>query len=84
MYYERWLAGLLAGMVGGASFYSLIGLLCCYLKGRGLKTILLGLIAGFVSGIMWWLVARPPTPLLLVACISAVGGAFVIGWELEP
>jgi hypothetical protein len=84
MYYERWLVGLLAGMVSGASFYSLIGLLYCYLKGRGITKILLGMLAGCVSGIMWWLVIRPPTPLLLIAGISAVGGAFVIWWELNP
>jgi drug/metabolite transporter (DMT)-like permease len=78
-FYEFSLARLLAAILGGATFFAIVGLLAVKFGKDRLKVIAVAGFAGFVAGALYWVVARPSSSPLLAIGIGLVGG-IVYAW----
>jgi len=81
-FYEFSLNRLIAAILSGASFFSIIGLLAVKFAKDRSKVIALGGFAGFAAGIVYWVVARPSSSPLLAVGIGLVAGIVYawVGW----
>ena len=77
-FYEFDLAHLLAAVAAGATFGSLIGVSVPWIAPDRSQVVMVCSSAGFVAGIVWWLIAQPGTSIGSIALavgIAALGGA---------
>jgi hypothetical protein len=77
-FYEFSLRRLLAAIISGASFFVVLGLLAPKPAKNRSKLIAFG-FSGFVAGIVYWLVARPTSSLILAMMIG-FGCGIVCAW----
>ena len=78
-FYEFSLARLLAAILSGATFFAIVGLLAVKFGSDRLKVIAISGLAGFVAGVVYWVVVPPSSSPLLAIGIGLVGG-IVYAW----
>ena len=78
-FYEFSLVRLLAAILSGATFFTIIALLAVKFGKDRSKIIALTGFAGFVAGIVYWVVARPSSSPILAIGIGSIGG-LIYAW----
>jgi hypothetical protein len=78
-FYEVSLVRLVAAIISGASFFVVLGLLVPKFSKDRSKFIALAGFSGIVAGIVYWVVARPSSSLILAMMIG-FGGGLVCAW----
>ena len=63
-----------AAMTSGAVFGSLVGLFSSSIKNGSSRTIILCAVFGGVSGVVWWVLAKPT-----VSVLFSIGSGVVLG-----
>ena len=81
-FYEFDLAHLLATIAAGATFGSLIGASVPWVAPDRSQVVIVCSSAGFVAGIVWWLIAQPGTSIgctgLAVGIGTLLGALFAL------
>ncbi|MCM3871604.1 MAG: hypothetical protein ND895_13045 [Pyrinomonadaceae bacterium] len=78
-FYEFSLVRLLSAVLAGATYFAMLGLFAPKFGKDRLKLIALSGLAAIVAAAVYWVVARPSSPLLLALGIGLVGG-IVYAW----
>jgi drug/metabolite transporter (DMT)-like permease len=73
-FYEFSVVRLLAAILGGATFFTIVALLAVKFGRDRFTVIAIGGFAGFVAGAVYWIVARPSSSPLLAIGIGLVSG----------
>lgn len=78
-FYEFSLVRLLAAILSGATFFAIVGLLAVKFRKDRSKIIALGGFAGFVAGIVYWVIGGPSSSPVLAVLIGSIGGS-IYAW----
>lgn len=74
-FYKFDISHLLAAMSAGALYMVIITFFIEHLQFRSSKQLFIGASAGCISGMIWWLIAKPDSSLILAIFIGIVFGA---------